>query len=118
MNFVRDYNTLPPLPGGPTNNNTPLPPIPVQRQQKYRPYDVALPGAGNYSSLNNATINSTTVARRPPMPLPVELFDVSPYENIGGRRLRKTTRRHRKTKHSRRLHKKKSKKSKKSKKRT
>ena len=102
------YQSLPQLPGGPTNNNTPLPPIPVQKQN-YRPYDKALPGAGFYSSLNNATINSTTVARRPPMPLPVE-FNVSPYENIGGRRLRKTTRRLRKTKHSRRLHKKKSKK--------
>jgi hypothetical protein len=112
MSFVRDYNTLPQLPGGPTNNSTPLPAIPVQRTQNSTPYDIAPPGAGIYSSLNNATIDPRTVARRPPMPLPVT-FSVSPYENIGGRRLRKTTRRHRKTKHCRRLNKKKSKKSKK-----
>ena len=110
MSFVRDYNTLPPLPGT-TTNNTPLPAIPVQTQQNYRPYDVAPSGAGNYSTLESALLPATTVGRRPPMPLPVT-FNVSPYENVGGRRLRRTkrTRRHCKTKQRRRQNKKKSKK--------
>ena len=94
-----------------------------------KPYDPSPLGAG-YSILPNTVKNVSPVSQRPPMPLPRQSIygnigsnragipvslKANQYMNTGGRRLtrRKSTRRHRKTKHCRRLNKKKNKKSKK-----
>jgi hypothetical protein len=87
------------------NVNNGAPPLPPKTYRKdYVPESV-------YGDINKATIYT----RYHPVPSPRGRGDIILNTSLteGGRRLRKTTRRHRKTKNCRRLNKKKSKKSKK-----
>jgi hypothetical protein len=117
--LIPPYNVNDYYPTSPNNVYSTLAP--------YKPYDPILENTG-YASLELANRQQpfTTKTYRPQMPLPQQQSPIygnigpnrvnlstNQYMNTGGRRLRKTTRRHRKTKHCRRLHKKKSKKSKK-----